>query len=276
MYLLIGCSVAVGCGDKPKEKTEEATKTVEVKKPVPGEPIKYDSGKRYVFLTWDDSPQPPGTNVCKDIFHREGVKATFFSVGMHAFDIRRKRMVDDIRNSYPEFLLANHSFTHGFNNKYHEFYKQPDSAVADFLKAEEALKIPVKIIRLPGNNSWVLNGESKGPKSTEKVYTKLGELGYNVIGWDLEWGFKGGNIPVQGATKMVAEVNDLFDNALTVDPNSIVILAHDRMFAKPQYSDSLTRFIQLLKSDPRYVFETIDHYPLLKYPKADTAAKKKS
>ena len=71
------------------------------------------------------------------------------------------------------------------------------------------------------------------------------------------------SIPIQGADKMVKEVNDKLDNALTNEPNAIVILAHDRMFAKQQYLDSLNKFITLLKADKRNVFETIDHYPLV-------------
>ncbi|MFP5039793.1 polysaccharide deacetylase family protein [Parasediminibacterium sp. JCM 36343] len=268
---LLALIVAAGCKSEPKKEEE---KKVEAPKPKPGDPIKFDSSKRYIYLTWDDSPQPPGTVVCKDIFHKEGVKATFFAVGMHGFDLRRRRLVDEIRNSYPEFLLANHSYSHGFNNKYKDFYTHPDSAVKDFERVETEYKIPVKIIRLPGNNSWVLDGEKKGPKSTSAVYDKLDALGYSVIGWDVEWRFIKGSTPVQGAEEMVKEVNGMFEDALTVAPNAIVILAHDRMFAKPQYADSLTKFINILKSDPRNVFETIDHYPLIKYATKDTLNKK--
>ena len=269
----IGLILAAGCKNQPKEEVKP--QVVEVPKQVPGTPIKFDSSKRYIYLTWDDSPQPPGTLICKDIFHKEGVKATFFSVGMHAFDLRRKRLVEEIRNSYPEFLLANHSYTHGFKDKYKSFYGLPDSAVNDFLRNEQELKVPVKIIRLPGCNSWVLDGEMKGQPSTKKVYEKLDALGYSVIGWDVEWRFLHGNVPVQSATEMAKEVNDMFNDALTVAPNGIVILAHDRMFAKPQYADSLSRFIEILKQDPRNVFETIDHYPLIKYAVKDTLNKKK-
>jgi hypothetical protein len=46
-----------------------------------------------------------------------------------------------------------------------------------------------------------------------------------------------------------------------------VILAHDRMFAKAQYADSLNKFIATLKQDPRNVFETLDHYPLVQQNK---------
>ena len=37
-------------------------------KPLPGSAIKLDSSKRYIYLTWDDSPQPPGTVNCKSVF----------------------------------------------------------------------------------------------------------------------------------------------------------------------------------------------------------------
>jgi peptidoglycan-N-acetylglucosamine deacetylase len=262
-FCMISCG---GNADTSKNNSTDTTKPVTATVGI-GAPFKMDSSKRYIYLTWDDAPQPPGSNICKQVFTEQGVKATFFCVGMHNFDYRRRSFVDSIRNGYPQFLLANHSYTHGFNNKYGLFYKMADSAVADFMRAEREMKIPVKIIRLPGNNSWAVNGELKGPKSTANVYKKLDSLGYNVIGWDVEWGFKGGSTPIEGATQLANMVTNKLDNYATVAPNAIVILAHDRMFAKPQYTDSLRRFISILKQDPRNVFETIDHYPLIKKAK---------
>ncbi|RFM28168.1 polysaccharide deacetylase family protein [Deminuibacter soli] len=267
---LSGGSLAVmlllaGCKGKSENKAASADSTKNVAaKPTPGGPFKYDSSKRYIFLTWDDSPQPPGSTICKGIFTKEGVKATFFAVGMHMIDQRRKRFVDSIRNGYPEFLLANHSYSHGFQNNYKKYYTQPDSAVQDLLRAESELQVPVKIIRLPGSNSWVGKDENKGPKSAKAVRDKLAAMHYNVIGWDVEWEFKpGGSIPKQGAEELAREINKKFDDGITNEENAIVILSHDRLFAKAQYADSLTRFIQILKQDPRNVFETIDHYPLV-------------
>lgn len=230
-------------------------------------PFKYDSSKRYIYLTWDDGPQPPGTSICKKVFQEQGVKATFFMVGMHGFDTYRMSLVDSIRNSYPEFLLANHSYSHAFRDHYATFYKNPDSAIADFMKAQEMFKIPVKIIRLPGNSAWVNANQVKGPKSTLAVCKALDSLGYNVFGWDIEWRFRnqGGSVPVQSVDQMLKEVEDAFDHRIAVNtPNNVVILAHDRMFAKPNYTDSLIKFVSTLKKDPRYVFETLDHYPGLK------------
>ena len=135
-----------------------------------------------------------------------------------------------------------------------------DSALHDFLKNEELLKIPVKIIRLPGNNTWASNGQIDGQKSTNPLIKKLDEMGYKIIGWDLEWN-QAGKAPRESATEMAKRINQKFDDENTYEPNAIVILSHDRLFEKPQYVDSLRRFISILKQDSRNVFETIDHYP---------------
>lgn len=265
--MLIAALFAACKGGKDSKDTKGDSTVAAVTKPVPGAPIKYDSSKRYIFLTWDDAPQPPGTNICKRIFKEQGVKATFFVVGFNASTPSRMRMVDSLREGYPQFLIANHSYSHGFFNKYANFYSHPDSAVQDFLKNEKLLNVPVKIIRLPGNTSWVGKGELKGPKSTMPVCKRLDSLGYNVIGWDIEWRFVNkphfGSVPVQSVDGIIQEINDRFDNDLNNEANSVVILAHDRMFEKPQYADSLAKFVATLKKDPRNVFETIDHYPLV-------------
>ena len=117
MATMTACNNSGGGEKKGTDSTKSAAA-----KPRPGDPIKYDSSKRYIFLTWDDSPQPPGTVNCKTVFRTEGIKATFFSVGFNQVGPFKKRLIDSIRNSYPQFLLANHSFSHGFNDKYGTFY----------------------------------------------------------------------------------------------------------------------------------------------------------
>ena len=257
-------ALLAACNNKPSsdKAAADTTKTAAAAPAGPGSPIKYDSSKRYIFLTWDDSPQPPGTVVSKRIFKEQGVKATFFAVGMH-YDIDpvRKRILDSIRNEYPQFLLANHSYSHGFRDNYNKFYTLVDSAAGDFAHAQQQMNIPLKIVRMPGRNNWAGKGEFRGPKSSEKVARRLDSLGYQVIGWDLEWQFVKGSAPKQGAAEMVRMINDKFESGYTNQPNTVVILAHDRMFGKAPYTDSLARFITLLKQDPRNVFETIDHYP---------------
>ena len=260
--LILSSTLIISCNSNNKDKVLVKDSVKVVPKEVPGTPIKYDSSKRYIFLTWDDSPQPPGTIRCKTAFKTQGVKASFFAVAAHyGIEPSRKRILDSLKKEYPEFLVCNHSSTHAFKDNYNFFYTHVDSAVKDFLKAEVTMNIPVKIIRLPGRNTWAGKGEFRGPKTSEKVAKKLDSLGYSIIGWDVEWGMVRGNTPKESPTELVNLINKKFDDGYTNQPNAIVILAHDRMFALPQHIDSLNRFISLLKQDPRNVFETIDHYP---------------
>ena len=255
--LLVACNNA-------EQKKVNADSVKVIAKPIPGTPIKYDSSKRYIFLTWDDCPQPPGTVNCKNVFKEQNVKATFFAVGFNQVGPFKKRIIDSLRNDYPQFLLANHSFSHGFNDKYAKFYSLPDSAYNDFMKNEKELQIGVKIIRLPGNNTWASKGVIHGQKAENPLIKKLDANGYQIVGWDMEWAQNGKQKqPKESATEMVKRINQKFDDGSTVEQNAIVILSHDRLFEKKQFADSLSRFIQLLKQDPRNVFETIDHYPML-------------
>lgn len=226
-----------------------------------------DTAKRYIYLTWDDGPQPPGSSNCFDIFKRAGVKATFFCIAVHNVGAARQAWVDSIRNSYPQYLLANHSKTHAFSDHYINFYHHPQAALQDFLEAQQKLAVQQKIVRLPGNSAWVRTGEVKASNLVKPVCQLLDSAGYNVIGWDEEWGFKTVNhetVPRQGAETMARMIDKDFREHHLHTRNALVLLAHDRMFARANYADSLVKCINILKQDPRYVFETIDHYPGIK------------
>jgi hypothetical protein len=161
-------------------------------------------------------------------------------------------------------LLANHSYTHA-NDKYLAFYHHPETAEQDFLKAQNSLNVPFKIIRLPGNRSWVTAEGIKATSLVKPVATLLDSAGYNVIGWDVEWNFNHKNArPVQSPEKLAAQVDSAFAKHDTHTRNHLVILSHDRMFQRPDDAELLAKFIYILKQNPQYVFETVDHYPGLK------------
>lgn len=251
-----------GSGDKKVTDAKDSTQTA-----LPVSSFSADSTKRYIYLTWDDSPQPPGTINCKSIFEETGIKATFFAVGFNQVGNKKIRLMDSIRKAYPQFLLANHSFSHGMNDKYRLFYApaQHDSALNDFLHNERELKIPVKIIRMPGNNTWANKGQITGQLSTNRLVHSLDSLGYQIVGWDLEWRQDAKTKqPKESATEMAQKVLQKLEEDETHAPRAIVILSHDRIFEKPAQADSLRKFIQLLQQDKRNVFETIDHFPPFK------------
>ncbi|MBA4196837.1 MAG: hypothetical protein C0459_04710 [Chitinophaga sp.] len=259
------------CNQQSHVNNSEDTATAKAVKPnLPDTVLKfkhkppvYDSTKKYVYLTFDDGPQN-GTTTVFDICRKEGVKATFFMVGLHTDRFPNGHaLVSEIKNSYPQFLLANHSFTHA-NGKYHFFYQHPQMAFEDFMQAQQTLSVPYKIIRLPGNSAWVEKGDVKASNLVRPVCELLDSAGYNVIGWDVEWSFNHKTAyPVQKPEKMIALVDSAFAKEHTRTKNHLVILSHDRMFRLPQYADELTAFIALLRQRG-YVFETVDNYPNLK------------
>jgi peptidoglycan/xylan/chitin deacetylase (PgdA/CDA1 family) len=265
---LIGTMVfafIIGCaGITDKKEGDVTQKPQQPTDKFAWQPLHYDSTKKYIYLTFDDGPQH-GTTTCYQLCRDEHIKATFFMVGLHA--ARKsdgKKIVSMIRESYPEILLANHSYTHA-NDKYLYFYHHPLMAEQDFYQAQDSLHVPYKIIRLPGNRSWVREGEVKATKLVKPVAELLDSAGYNVIGWDVEWHFNHKNArPVQTPAKLAAEVDSAFAKSDTHTPNQLVILSHDRMFQRPGDADSLAKFIHILKQNPQYVFETVDHYPGLK------------
>lgn len=252
--------------DSSKPKQEKVTVAPPVNPDIAKferKPFTYDSTKTYIYLTFDDGPHA-GTKDCFEICKQLGIKATFFMVGQHAKDAWGQQVVKTIRDAYPQSLLANHSYTHA-KEKYKYFYQHPDMATADFYQAQQSLNVPYKIIRLPGNSAWVRKDEMKTSQLVRPVCKLLDSAGYNVIGWDVEWNFtRGTSYPVQSPQKMADQVN-YAASGHSHTPKHVMILTHDRMFRTPAYADSLKQFISILKQNPNYVFETVDHYPNLKF-----------
>lgn len=273
VFILTGCNTSPANNSVSKNQVDSKnnlvadTKTKHAINDSPTQfthkPVQYDTTKKYIYLTFDDGPQN-GTVACADVCKKLNMKATFFMVGQHASSPHLKQIVKDIKSSYPLLLLANHSTTHA-NGRYKYFYNHEYLALTDFLRAQETLAVPYKIIRLPGNTSWVRENELRANKSTKPVCKLLDSIGYNVLGWDVEWNFnhKTAN-PVQTPEKLLSQVKAALATNDLNEKNHLVILTHDRMFRNPGYTDSLTKFITLLQENKNFVFETMDNYPKLK------------
>jgi peptidoglycan/xylan/chitin deacetylase (PgdA/CDA1 family) len=276
LNIVLGFTFLVSCSNKSSkvdnhevvkvaDTTQQSKEKAITNNQIKSTPITYDSTKKYVYLTFDDGPQN-GTVQCFNACKAANIKSTFFMVGAHATSPLLKQIVKDIKFDYPRSLLANHSTTHA-SGKYHYFYSHPQMAAQDFYKAQQTLEVPFKIIRLPGNTSWVFNGKLKANNLTKAVCKILDSVGYNVIGWDVEWNFRRGNsYPIQSAEKMYSQMVNALNTGSTMHKNHIVILTHDRMFRNKEHTDSLVKFIKLVQQNPNYVFETLDHYPNLKKP----------
>jgi peptidoglycan-N-acetylglucosamine deacetylase len=222
-----------------------------------------DSSLRYVYLTFDDGPDA-GTLNCYDICKSKGVKATFFLVGEHAGYPRGRAILDTMRKDLRHFLFANHSYTHAGHNHYDNFYKHSTTALSDFLRTDDSLHFGSAIVRFPGNPSWVMNNRFRSTKLTRPLAKLMDSVGYNVMGWDVEWHFNKKNQPIQSAEEMAKQVEDAFASKTSFVKNHVVLLTHDRMFREENFRDSLAKMITILQSKKGYVFETADQYPILK------------
>lgn len=230
-----------------------------VEKPIVAKaPIKK---KKTIYLTFDDGPNK-GTQKVMDILAMENTPATLFLVGQHVYGSKeQQRIYQEIKRSQL-FEIANHSYTHAFENRYKKFYDQPDSVVSDFMRCADSLQFKSSIVRTPGRNIWRMNAiNSTDISSTSAAADSLYSKGFRAIGWDLEWHFTADQRLVQSDSLMMNQIDALFAKNRTKTANNLVILAHDKTFLHPEDSSALHRLIISLKKRNEYNFETVSTYP---------------
>ncbi|MEI9955814.1 MAG: polysaccharide deacetylase family protein [Ferruginibacter sp.] len=83
------------------------------------------------------------------IVEEEQVPVTLFIVGQHVYGSREQTTTFDSLIASKYFEIANHSYTHAFQNKYAKFYTLPDSAVKDFIRCADSLHLTANIVRTP-------------------------------------------------------------------------------------------------------------------------------
>ena len=160
------------------------------------------------------------------------------------------------------FEIANHSYTHAFENSYREFYNLPDSVVKDFSRCADSLHIRSGIIRTPGRNIWRTDSlHCTDIKSSTVAADSLYKNGFKALGWDLEWHFNTEQRLVQTTDEMLSEIDSAFTKNNTKTCDHLVLLAHDQVYVRPEDSASLHNFIIQLKKRDLYNFEQVSKYP---------------
>ena len=222
-----------------------------------------DSLTKYVYLTFDDGPLS-GTQNCITICERENVAASFFQIGLHQSRSKQgKQLYERIKANENLFSISNHSYSHA-SGKYLWFYQHPEEATLDFLKGKAILAPNNNLVRFPGNNAWDTKEAKKASWLVKPLAHKMDSLGWNVIGWDMEWRFNKHGKPIQSPENIALLVDSLFTNNQTKTKNHLVILMHDHMFMAAADSLKLEKMIVLLKQRPHYQFAKITQYPGLK------------
>jgi len=223
--------------------------------------IKNKNEKKYIYLTFDDGPLN-GSEYIDSVVLAEKIKISVFLVGEH---VLMSRTMDNYFKFYEENPYIdeyNHSFSHA-NNHYEQFYSNTDLAVSDILKNNQLLKFSYKIVRLPGRNMWRIDGNKKDDvESGSKTADRLQQLGYKVVGWDLEWEHNAiAGTPVQSVDEMYNEICRRAEDSETFTANNVVLLLHDEMFQKKWEESELKQLIDKLRKNKNFEFEQMRFYP---------------
>jgi peptidoglycan/xylan/chitin deacetylase (PgdA/CDA1 family) len=217
--------------------------------------------KCYLYLTFDDGPLNGSENI-NTIILQEKIKISVFMVGEHVIKDKQMDTYAKYYDQNPYIDEYNHSFSHA-NNHYEAFYSNTEKSVNDILYNQSLLKLPYKIVRLPGRNMWRLNGKTKND-GTSGIQTadQLAKLGYKVVGWDIEWQHRPDDgTPIQSVDEMYSAVKNLCTSDKTFTKNNVVLLIHDEMFQKTWEESELKQFIDLLRPDSNEIFEQMKFYP---------------
>jgi peptidoglycan-N-acetylglucosamine deacetylase len=217
--------------------------------------------KKTIYLTFDDGPCK-GSKTVFAILKQEQIPATLFLIGEHVYGSKEQLAIYDSLKESSLIEIANHSYTHAFENKFYKFYSKPDSATVDFKRCADSLHFTSNIIRTPGRNIWrTANINSTDLKASIAAADSLQSEGFIAVGWDVEWHFDDMQRLIENDSEMVRNIDSVFSRSETKTKNHLVLLTHDRTFAKPEDSAKLHRFIAALKAKNEYDFEMVSEYP---------------
>jgi peptidoglycan-N-acetylglucosamine deacetylase len=240
--------------DKPMAKYDTVAK-VDNSKPAA------KKKKKTIYLTFDDGPCK-GSKTVLSILKQAHIPATFFIIGEHVYGSREQLEIYDSLKKSNLIEIANHSYTHAFENKFYKFYSEPDSTTKDFKRCADSLHFISNIIRTPGRNIWrTENINSTDLKPSSAAGDSLQSHGFIAVGWDVEWHFNDTQRLVENDSDMIGKIDTAFARNETKTKNHLVLLTHDRTFTKPEDSAKLHRFIAALKVKNEYDFELVSEYP---------------
>ncbi|TDX83165.1 polysaccharide deacetylase family protein [Epilithonimonas xixisoli] len=232
-----------------------SAKVISAKPDIPDDP-----NKRYIYLTFDDGPNKGTENLIK-IINKYQIPITSFIVGKHAYDSKTQaKNLTELKN-HKLVELANHSYSHA-ENRYSEFYKNPEKVIHDFDRAKDNLKFQNKYARTPGRNIWrTTNINATDIKTSKTSADELQRAGYVLVGWDLEW--KPDNqMKLKGSHKEISKkIDSIFFNDLEKTSRHLVFLTHDQYLQDDDSVRELDLFISDLQNSNRFEFRKISDYP---------------
>lgn len=214
----------------------------------------------HVYITIDDGPSAGTINI-NDIVIASDIPVTVFPIGKNVY---KNDSSINLFNHYaqnPLIEIGNHSFSHA-NGHYRQYYSHPEDVLNDFKLNYDTCHLTVKAARLPGRNTWRINGRKRTDLADDTASANLLQAaGYSVFGWDIEWRCDADSGSANAANEMFKAVKRMLLDKGTFTPGHVVILFHDSCFADSSNRYQLDLFIKELKSEERYRFEKLSNYP---------------
>lgn len=212
-----------------------------------------------VYLTFDDGPMKVGHYLDSVVFRH--IPLTLFLVGQRVSgDDAMKDKLKQYR-SKPTLDLCNHSYTHA-SGRYRSYYEEPGNVVADIMRNADSLQLCNNIVRLPGRNTWRVNGRQRTDlKDADTAADSLKKIGYTLIGWDLEWRYDTCEKRYFSAEEMTGQISYAVSHNRTFEKAHVIILCHDWALADEYFREQLFLFIDKTKAIPSVKFSRLSLYP---------------
>lgn len=203
------------------------------------------TGKKMVFLTFDDGVTPGVTDKTLDILKEKQVPATFFVVGKTLNDQAKPYLERQLKEGHG---IAIHSFSHDYNKLYPKRVPNPatikEEAEKTMLRLKELLgdKFNTRVWRYPGGHmSW------KGLENAGNGDETLKSLGLEWIDWN---SLSGDAEPLKVRPTSKEEMLKYVKTSLSYwkQQNVAVVLMHDSQ-GKNLTLETLPSIIDYFKSN---------------------------
>lgn len=217
---------------------------------------KITSAPDTLYFTIDDGPSACSRQI-DSIAKMQKARINVFLVGAHVLKY------DDIPYFEDPFVkVANHSFSHA-DGHYRRYYRNAQNVLADFEKNALLIHGRNRIARLPGRNTWRINGRrATDLRDADAAADSLASVGFVVFGWDIEWRYADPTTRrIQPATELLAQLRQLKKNGKSYTRNHIVILCHEIMFSDTRSQSELVYFFQSVNQNSDFVFAWLKQYP---------------
>lgn len=212
-----------------------------------------------VYLTFDDGPVKTSWHLV-DLIRSDSLPVTVFLVGRYVFGSPTGLAIFRYYRENPVVEIANHSYSHA-RNKYKKYYAKPGQVVSDIVKNEDTLHLGEKIVRLPGRNTWRINGRQRSDLPDTRIAAdSLMEMGYRVFGWDAEWRYDTASQSYLTARQMISVIDFLIRHHCSFTPGHIIILCHDTMLGDAWARQQMGLFIMETRAR-NWKLMTLSQYP---------------